>query len=73
MTIMVRKRMNKITIELTDEEIEGLQEECRRQEVEDGIEHISIEEQAASAVRFLLMELYAQQKQADLKRQEVNI
>jgi hypothetical protein len=49
-----------LTIELTDEEYDGLEKECRRQEEEDGIEYISVEEQAASAVRFLLMTLMEQ-------------
>ena len=50
-----------ITIELTDDEYDGLERECRRQEKEDGVEYISVEEQAASAVRFLLLELRAQE------------
>ena len=50
-----------LTIELTDQEYDGLERECRRQEKEDGVEYISVEEQAASAVRFLLLELRAQE------------
>jgi hypothetical protein len=46
-----------LSIELSDEEYEGLERECRRQEIEDGVEYISVEEQAASAVRFLLLTL----------------
>ena len=50
-----------IDIELTDDEYDGLERECRRQEKDDGVEYISVEEQAASAVRFLLLELRAQE------------
>jgi len=38
-----------LTIELIYEEYEGLERECRRQEKEDGVEYISVEEQAASS------------------------
>jgi hypothetical protein len=56
--------MKSITIDITEDEYDGLVRECRRQEIEDGVEHISIEEQAASAVRFLLMELHDMRKEA---------
>lgn len=59
--------MHKLIIELTDEELAGLQKETERQRIEDGVPDLTVEDQAASAVRFLLLEL----RRVDLEKQKV--
>jgi hypothetical protein len=49
--------MPKLTIELTDGEFAALQRVTEKERVDDGVPDLTIESEAESAVRFLLLEL----------------
>jgi hypothetical protein len=53
--------------------MDDLIEECRRQELEEGAEYVSVEDQVNSAVQLLLMTLREQKRRKDKSITDLNL